>query len=164
MESIKTLQRRTGWVMEMEIELVPNAVRLGNPVPTTDVRIFRAPPYSEFTMIPALTRRPLRATGRVRKRSAYFTSGLQLSSAVPSSGSTQKPKTLNSKLLSASHSHRASEMPNSQVRRSKESACNGKRIFGVGNGVEVRRRLEGVVNLLRCESNLMHFNIAPRDG
>jgi hypothetical protein len=50
-------------------------------------------------MIPALTRRPLGATGRVRKRSAYFTSDLQLSSAVrgsefrvPSFGSIAKAK------------------------------------------------------------------------
>ena len=87
--------------MEMEIELVPNPVRLKNPVPTTDVRIFRAPPYSEFTMIPALTRRPLRATARVRKRSPYFTSGLQLSSAVRGSEFRVNTKAKNFKLETA---------------------------------------------------------------
>ena len=61
--------------------LAPNRVGLGDLVPRTDIRVFQARPHSKSTMIPALMRWRFRATGRVRKRPAYFTPAHELSSA-----------------------------------------------------------------------------------
>jgi hypothetical protein len=119
-------QRRTGWVMEMRSNLVPNPVRLGN----RGSVLLISPPAMPCQVQCAVS------------SSGFRVSGL-------------KRETRNSKLLFATDTWQV-RCQICRFSGFYRSIGKDERIFRIETRLEVKETREGVATLLRPESNLMH--------